>query len=216
MATIVTVLASVRAAVHRPAVGTAGLDDAGLVAWANEELPVLRARIADDAPSYFEKVTADITVADGVSLVDLTAAPVSLTDFSKVRHVEVKRDSVYLPLRWAPSIASTVTAGMGGTYRVKYLPKPAVISGPADATDLLLPYGLDTCLIEQVCARVRRRFNENEDSHQRAGDAAYKDALGVLLRLSGLPQRSVDLGNMPAWPRWRFRGPATVEFVGGW
>lgn len=216
MATFVSVLASLRAAIHRPAAGTAGLDDASILAWANEELPPLFARLCDDVPAYFEKVTGDIVVADGTNTIVLTSAPVSLTDFSKVRFVELKAGTSYLPLRWAPGIASTTTSGLGATYRVKYLPKAFTIPAVGDTTDLGLPLGMERALIERLAARVRRRFNESPTEAMNAAEAAYKESMAALLRLSGLPQSSADMRNMPSWPRWRFRGPATVELVGGW
>jgi hypothetical protein len=212
--TVVTVIASVRAAIHRQGTG-AGLTDATLVAWANELLPRLLARIQDDVPDYFTKVTSDIVLAEGLSTVDVTAAPVSLTDFAKPRIVEFKSGAVYLPLRWAPYLASTVTTGLGGTYRVKYLPKAYFITGTSDATDLGLPFGLEVALIEQLAARCRRRFNESQTDHLEAAKLAFDECRASLIRLYGGPLGAPNVNRMQQWPRWRFRGPATIELVGG-
>jgi hypothetical protein len=212
--TIVTVIASVRAATHRPGLGP--LPDATLEAWANEDYPTIRRRLADEVPDVFTKVTADIPIAEGTASFILTAAPASLTDFGKLRVVEVKQGTVYRALRWASALAPFTTAGLAGTYRVQYISKAATlaISGP---TTLDWPEGMDRVLIEQLAARVRIKFNESPKVHLDEMERVFRETRNSLLRqYVSTPQVIVDAGVMAAWPAYRFRGPATVELVGGW
>lgn len=214
MGTIVTVLASVRGATHRPGLGP--LPDATLEAWANEDYPAIRRRLADEVPDLFTKVTADIPIAEGTASFVLTAAPASLTDFGKLRTVEVKLGTVYRALRWASALAPFNTVGLAGTYRVQYITKAAALV-VGSATVLDWPDGMDRVLVEQLAARVRIKFNESPKPHLDEMERAYRETRNSLLRqYVSTPQVIVDVGVMAAWPAYRFRGPATVELVGGW
>ncbi len=211
-ATITTVVAAVRSAVHRPSAGP--LLDADIVARANVVYPQLRRRLAMQVPELFMKATGDITVSDGTATYDLTASPTSLTDFGTLDVVEIKSGANYIPMRWSSPMEMAVNTGIAGTYRVRYLTKAATLV-LASSTAIDMPDGFELVLIEELSAWVRRKFNESPNEHLQASKDAWREGIVSLLdQYARTPLTIVNSNITPWYPRFRLTGPTTVEFVG--
>jgi hypothetical protein len=167
-----------------------------IYAWFNEAYAVFHRRLATLFPDLFTKISADVPVASGASSFDLTATPPTLTDFGKLRVVQVKSGLDYfsLPLanaanperearlcfrqRGFTTIDLFPTLAAAGTYRVRYVTKGLKLAAPTDPVDL--PEGAETVLIETVAARVRCRHDDDPGPHMMFKSEAWKDLLASL------------------------------------
>jgi hypothetical protein len=187
VSSVVDLIASARAATDHDS--DTQVTDTQLTAWLNEFWPLLWRKVGNQAPTLIAKVTAAFAVT-GTSQ-DVTASPLSLTDFDRVYRVERQYGSVYLPLEAADPLnpentydvsflerLTTLefypTAMAPGTYRLTYLPKAATLANTSTA--LPLPAGYETALTERLASRIRVRFEEDPTPHLSAwslAEAAY-------------------------------------------
>jgi hypothetical protein len=179
-------------------------------AWINEEYFALRRRLADAVPDLYTKVSADFTLGAGITSQDVTAAPLSLSDFAKPRIVEIKNSPFYSPLE----TAGFMTADWGGslswrlrgttidlypqdfvpgkTFRVKYITKPAKLVNPNDPVDV--PDGAERVLVESVAARIRVRLDDDPSFHLQMRDKYWAEIRDSLVRqYVSTPQTIVDI-----------------------
>lgn len=210
MTTLADVEASVRAATDQDVSGP--VTQVTIYQFVNEELPSLRRRLGDLVPDLYTAYTADFTVAAGVYSVDLSAAPISLTDFGKVRTVERKESGQYYPLSVAPALGpGTLDPAVAGTYRVSYVTKPAALT--ASGNPVPLPDGAERVLVESVAARVRARVEEDPGFHLRMRDQAWAELRDSLIsQYLSTPQSVVCVPARIGYA-FRFRGPATIDLT---
>lgn len=179
--------------------------------WANEAYFAIRRRLGEVAPDLYTRVSPDFTLGAGVTSQDLTAAPLSLTDFSKVRIVEWKTGAYYSPLPVAPFLTADVRGEMafrlrgtildffpstfvpGQIFRVKYLTKPAAkLAAPGDAVDV--PDGAERVIVEEILGRIRVRFDEDPSPHIAWRTQAWEEVRNALIKqYVSTPQSIVDL-----------------------
>lgn len=198
MATLPTVIASIRAAVDHDTDNQGGTD-AQLTAWINEEYQTLRRQINDLIPDLYTALSGEFTLAAGVTTFAPGGPPLNLgPTLEKIRAVEYKEGGTdFRPLPLAPFFTSGFVSyrswrllfgptieflpprDTAGTYRIRYTLKAAVLSGSAD---VLLPDGAEKVLAERVAARVRVRLEESPVSHLAAADAAWAELQDSLFR----------------------------------
>lgn len=190
MATLTTVITSIRASVDRDGADVQ-VPDTVLTAWVNEAYLQLRRRLADLVPDLYTVVSADLTIASGNAL-----SLSSLTTLGKILAVQRKESADYYSLPLAPATDPDASGTLSyrqrgtaavdifpatsapGTYRVRYVSKPAALTG-SDAVDL--PEGGERILIEDVAARCRLRWEEAPDYHLRARDQAWEELRNALV-----------------------------------
>lgn len=192
MATLTTLLAGVRHVTDHDSDDQAGTT-AQLTDRINEEYLTLHRQIADLIPDLFTVVSGDITVASGTTTINPAAAPLSISNLSKIRAVQIKVSGRYfdLPvapvgnaemsgrrgwrLLFGPTIELTPANATAGTYRLRYMAKAAALTG--GAPDVLLPDGADKVIIERVAARIRPRVDEEQhvQAHLAAADEAWRE-----------------------------------------
>lgn len=180
--------------------------------WINEELPVLARRLANVIPDRYTKLSPDFTIVAGNSQ-DLTAAPTSLTDFSRIRCVQVKSGTIYGDLDLAPNVspetvgwlcwrqrgASTVDLFplqlvSGQTYRVKYIYKPAPGSKAAPGLTIDLPDGCEQAINALVAMRCRHRDDDDFSLFERERERVWQVLVQSLLPFyMDQPQGIVDV-----------------------
>jgi hypothetical protein len=181
-----------------------------IYAWTNEEVPLLVRRLASSIPDRYTAISPGFTVASGNSQL-LTAAPTSLTDFSRLRCVQLQDGTIWSDLPLAPA-ASPETSGYlgfrqrgaatvdlhpaallpGRTFRVKYLYKPAKLTAGADVVDL--PEGAEQALIALIAGRVRHREDLDAGYWQAERQRIWTEVVQSLIPLYvGASQGIVDV-----------------------
>jgi hypothetical protein len=200
MATTQNLIDSVRGGTNKN--NTAGpVSDTLIVLWLNEALPVLWRRVADLLPDFFEKITADFTLGAGVTTMDLSGAPLSLTDFGKIIEVQQKVGADYFELPVArqtnPEQSFTLSykrrgantldfyplvSAPGQTFRVRYVSKQPTLAVASPNAVLGLPDGCEGALVQEVSARVRGRMEEDPTFHLQVRESAWKDLRMSLIR----------------------------------
>lgn len=194
MATLVDVIADIRAAVDREGTDVQ-ITDAQLTAWVNTEYQAVRRRLAGMFPSLYEVVSADVVVAAGVATFDIAGAPLSLANVGKLGSVQRKESASYITLRYAhdydPELSPYLcwrqrgatavdifpVLSAPGTYRVRYMSKPAVLSG-SGAVDL--PDGGERVLVEAVAVRCRVKWEEDPSAHAASRAGAWAELVAGL------------------------------------
>lgn len=172
------------------------IKDSTIKRWINIEVQNVRRLLLAAAPALFATQSA-FTASAGPPPFWTKAAT-----FDRVRLVERKgTDGTYYPIEKAneldpemsPSYAwrelgSKIeffpSTGAAGDYRVTFLAKPAALVNSSDVLDV--PDGVEDVVVERVCARVRRRFEESPAEHIEAAKAALEEALGFLQGRDGL------------------------------
>jgi hypothetical protein len=208
MATLATVLTSIRTATDQDET-TGPISDTQLTAWVNEVYPALFRELADLIPDFFTTITADFTLAAGVSTVTTTTLGINTT-LGKPRVLERKSGSgtAYMPLNYIRAYNAGWPARLGwrflggttfhllppgsapGTYRLQYLRKALTLAG-TDAIDL--PDGGDRVLIEDVAALVRPRLQQDPAPHLAARKRAWDLLVASLRPQHGSPQSIIDV-----------------------
>jgi len=208
MATLATVLTAIRTATDQDET-TGPVSDTQLTAWVNEVYPTLFRQLADLIPDFFTTITADFTLAAGVSTVTTTTLGINTT-LGKPRVLERKSGSgvTYRPLPYLRAlnagwprrlswrfIGNTTfhllpPASAQGTYRLQFLRKALVLAG-TDPIDL--PDGGDRVLIEDVAALVRPRLQQDPAPHLEARKRAWDLLVASLKPEHGSPQSIIDV-----------------------
>lgn len=152
--------------------------DPQLITFTDDAYQDLWRAVADVAPELVAKRAAStFMIAAGTNTQDVTASPLSLTDFDRVYRLERQYGPVYRPVNVASALDPELTAVpaflergtvlelypsqlAGATYRLSYIPVPETLD---DATDPIpLPQGAKAILVERVIAKVWVR-DEKED-----------------------------------------------------
>jgi hypothetical protein len=170
--------------------------DAQLIVWIRGRYKKLRRRLGDLVPDLFTKITADFTITAGNSSFDLSTSPTSVADMGKLLVVEKKTGADYTPLSLAPIMTADVIPYLSfrqrGNATVDIFPKPAAPAtyrakyigngspGAVTATDstLELPEEAGDVLAQDVCARVRVRFEEDPSPHYENTPDGRREPLG--------------------------------------
>jgi|SRR5579862_1421330 len=194
MAQLSDLESSIRAAIDHDS--DTAVTQAQIYAWVNERYYTLRRRLANLFPDLYTKVTADFTIAQGASSQDVTASPLSLTDFGKVRVLQWKTGLDYWSLPLANGINPERSGRLSwrlrgatvldifpalmapGTYRLRYVTKAIKLAAPTDVVDL--PDGAETVLIEDVARRCRVRVDEDPSFHSMFKSEAWQELLASL------------------------------------
>ena len=208
MATLSDIETSVRAATFK--ITTGRTPQSVIWLFVNEEYQALRRRLADAVPDLYTKVTADFTVAASTYSVDLSASPISLTDFGKVRVVERKESGQYYPLEVAAAMApGDLDSCIAGTYRVRYVTKPAKLTAGTDVLEI--PDGAERVLVESIAARLRVREQEDPSPHIRWREQAWTEIRDSLVQQYVSTPQEVEVVAPSIGLAFRFRGPATID-----
>lgn len=213
MATLATLLLDIRAVCDRD--GDTAVTDAQLTVWANQEYAIVRRRLADSVPDPFTKIK-DFTLASG-NTQDVTAAPMSLTDFGKLLSLSRLSGTSYQQLMLAPlgSVYDGTGLDASGSYRARYLTKAATLAG-TDPVDL--PDGADGIVRERVAARLRVRFDEDPKEHKAFAQELFAEtvaSLRVLYPATPYPG-IIDVSEIGPGYAWRMRGNVIEIFPGGY
>lgn len=173
---------------------TTRLPDTLIVQWANEEQDAIHRYIASIAPHLFLTVSANLTVASGLSTIDIS----SLTTLEQIQEVKRLQGSVWKSIRpagynpetssrlcWRQRGASAIDLFPAnqapGTYRVEYTAGPTALSTSLPNAVIALPGGGARVLIEGVSARVRAREEEDPSVHLQWREQAWKDLRANLM-----------------------------------
>lgn len=213
MATLQDILDSVRAGIDRETGDDAAGTDTKLKLWINSEYKLLVRRLATLFPDRYTKYSTDIVVAPGASSFD---AAVTATDFSKLRELQLKQGADYLRVVLGNGInpemsgtlcfrqrgASTMdifpATAAPGTYRVKYLYKPASLATGTDPVDL--PDGGEEMIAQLVAAKCRFRIDEDPSLHLAQREQLWAELRDSLLPFYGAPGEGiVDVNAGTLW-----------------
>lgn len=211
MSSVQTIIDSARAGTDQDTAGQ--ITDAQLIAWVNEDVQLMYRQLTEYVPEAFVKVSATFPLTNSINYQDVTASPLSLTDFGKIYRLEMLVGSIYRPLEQADPLdpercsssaftlrVNTVTVypsqNAAGTYRLSYLPSPPALT--LAATAISMPSGFERPLAERVCARIRSRFEEDPSFHLQAADAAWREYRRYLRRQYGAHPTS-GLRQVRAW-----------------
>jgi hypothetical protein len=171
--------------------------DAQLIPVVNAIYQETRRKLAMIVPTLYTAVSASFTISSG-NTQDVTAAPLSLTDFERVRLLQrqvntsdwrpvgvanpidperlpVGEDFAFLErgnfLELYPSLSAP-----GQTFRLRYLQKPAAVTTVGGATGtLLLPDGADEYMGEMLASKMRQREKEDVKPHLDAAERALRE-----------------------------------------
>jgi hypothetical protein len=188
--------------------------DAGLIVLLGPVWQRIRRRLVQRVPTLYTKVAATFTVSSG-NTQDVTGAPLSLTDYDRVRRIRRLVNSTtptnYVPIGVADAIdpervpvdqdvvflergtvlefyPASIIPTM--TFELSYLTKAATLTGggsPVGASDAIdAPEGIQEILGEELAAKIRPRFEEDPTPHLRAAEAALGEYLWDLQRRYGV------------------------------
>ena len=194
----------VRARTDQDLGGTAAEDapvkDSTIWGWINTEYPLVRRVLAKVAPTLFKK-TVTVTIAAGSNSWSVNA------DFEEAYLVERKAsDGQYDPIEAADELDPESCTGYAwreggsiddgrvleffpsascaGDFRVSYIRKPTALT--AVGNEIRLPDGAEEILIERVCAKVRRRVEEDPMPHELAAERALAETTSYLQSRRGV------------------------------
>ena len=169
--------------------------DAQLVTLLSPRYLALLRKLIRIMPTFYTKV-ASWTLASG-NTQDVTAAPLSLTDFDRVRRIRYQASSGsggLIPLAVANPVDPEAlpygkffvflergtnidfypsTLAAGNTFELSYLVKGVKLATTGDT--LNLPDGADYVLAQYLAADIRVRFEEDPAFHFRMGGEAFAD-----------------------------------------
>lgn len=189
------------------------ITDPALIILLNPIWQRVRRKLGQRVPTVFSKVTT-FTIASG-STQDVTAAPLSLTDFERVRRLRKQVSNTspasYIPIGTASKIdpegvpwnqdivfleRGTVLEFFpaqlipGATFELVYISKVARLAGggsPVGATDILdAPDGIEEVLGEALAAKIRPRFDEDPGPHLNAFGTLFDDYVWDLTKRYGV------------------------------
>lgn len=167
----------------------------------------LRRKLGQRISTLFTRVTT-FTISSG-STQDVTAAPLSLTDFERVRRLR-KQVSNTTPASYIPiGVSDFIDPEMvpwnqdivflergttleffpaalipGSTFELAYITLAAAITATSSPIDA--PAGIEEILGELLAAKIRVRFEEDPGSHLAAADTALTEYLWDLGKRYGV------------------------------
>lgn len=190
------------------------ITDTQLLALLNTRYEALCRALGMVVPTLRTKVAATFTVSSGNSQ-DVTAAPLFLTDFDRVRRIRrqvsagvwdpigvaspidpetipQEHDFVFLErgtvIEFYPSLLV-----VGQTFELSYVYRPVRLASTASALDI--PDGADDVLAQQLAALIRGRFDEDPSAHVAEAARLWTDLKWYLQRRYGVhPEGMADQG----------------------
>lgn len=192
MATAADIVTSVRMATDQDVSGP--VSDAMILAFANEEYPLVRRMVATFASDLFASESGALTVAAGAVEIDVSGISsldvifeVKRLNGIRYRNVDVAGPDPEgaFTLVWrrrgmsgtGTAIELYPAAAAPGTYKVRYMATAPALAGSGA---VLLPAGAERVLVEATAARVMQRLERDYSFHIRARDLALKELRGQL------------------------------------
>lgn len=191
---------------------TAQFPDASVLPVLSAVYQRVRRKVAVRVPTLYTKVVSFTATA---STQDVTAAPLSLTDFGSTRRIRrlvnastadyepvgvanspnpdlVPFDQTYVflergtVLEFFPS-----NQVVGQTFELSYLSQPAVLAATSDPLDL--PNNMLEAVGEFLAEKFRFRFEESAEVHREAAEQALSDALWDLTQRYGVQSDGISM-----------------------
>lgn len=177
--------------------------DASVLPVLNAVYQLARRRLAARIPQLY---TARVSFTATAATQDVTASPLSLTNFGVLRRIrrlvqgtdyepvgvanEPNPDIVPFDQTYAALMRGNViefypsSSIIGNTFEISYLTQPVDLTAVGNTLDV--PQGFQECLGEFLAAKFRLRLEEQQRAHYEAGQLAFDNFCWTLINTYGV------------------------------